>query len=143
MSEYSSPFLHSIDVLWKDIRVFAFRNRTIFEALFILLYALEQVALVLLTYADPYDIGLIVSVFALAVLTTFSLHKLVMESRIKWLEAEVSGLQVDMGVLTSEVEQITRRYKDLASRVQAPVKKARFKYVKDANQINEVITNGG
>lgn len=142
MSQYSSRSLQCIDTAWKDIRLFAFRNRTIFEAFFIILYAFEQAALIWLTYIDPQDIGLIISVFALAVLTTFSLHKLVMESRIKWLETEVSGLQADMSVLTSEVEQITRRHNDLASRVQAPTEKARFKYVKNAGNTNEVIPHG-
>lgn len=36
----------SISEFWQEIRIFAYRNKTLFEILFILVYSFEQLALV-------------------------------------------------------------------------------------------------
>lgn len=71
---------------WENLRRFAYYNRTVFEIMFIFLYALEQFGLVWFAFniENLQLLGFIVSIFALIVLTTFSLHKLVMESRINF-----------------------------------------------------------
>jgi hypothetical protein len=115
MQHYSSRLLQILDATWADVRYFAYRNRTIFEAFFIIIYTLEQAALIWLTHASPEDIELIISVFALAVLTTFSLHKLVMESRIKLLENDVSGLHAEVNSLAQETEKVNKRNSELYS----------------------------
>ena len=75
----------------------AFYNRTIFEIFFILLYALEQIFLIWYTFNfnNFSDLIYVISIFAIIILTTFALHKLLMESRIKYLEEEVNKLQLD------------------------------------------------
>ena len=75
-----------------NLREFNFNNRTLVELAFILIYSNEQLALVLLTYLsnDPKYMSLIISLFALIVLTTFSIHKISMESKINMLERELN-----------------------------------------------------
>jgi hypothetical protein len=115
--KYSNPLLSYFDACWQNLRLFAYRNRTIFEALFIIVYTLEQAALIFLTYYAPENITLSVSVFALAVLTTFSVHKLVMESRIKLLEGDVAALHTEVSLVTSEMERMDKRNENLYSAV--------------------------
>lgn len=107
-------FLAGVSEFWKELRDFAYQNRTIFELLFILIYAIEQITLILLIEWYPELRTIIISLFAVFVLTTFSLHKLVMESRIKKLESEVSELQTEHGIMISQAEEISNRYNDLA-----------------------------
>src|SRR3989338_11458723 len=80
--------LFHIDQFWKGLRSFAFSNRTIFEFIFLLIYTFEQMLLILFTstVTKPEELSLIISLFAVIVLTTFSLHKMVMDSRIRILE---------------------------------------------------------
>ena len=87
--------LKNVERFWKGLRRFALENRTIFEIFFISLYTLEQAALIWFTYVveKPEDWSFVVSIFALMVLTTFALHKLTMESRIRVLETQVNDLQ--------------------------------------------------
>ncbi len=56
------------------------------------------------------ELGFIISLFAIIVLTTFALHKLVMESRIKLLEQEVSTLQHEKFELESYINQVRKEY---------------------------------
>jgi len=79
---------------WENLRRFAFYNRTIFEVFFVFLYAFEQFLLIWLTFQSHSitELSYIVSIFAIIVLTTFSLHKILMESRIKYLEEEIHNL---------------------------------------------------
>jgi hypothetical protein len=81
-------FFEKVDRFWKELREFCFENRTIFEIIFILLYSIEQIMLILFTIVikDIEELVAIVSIFAVIVLTTFALHKTMMESRIKKLE---------------------------------------------------------
>lgn len=83
------------DKFWLNLRRFSYRNRSAMEVAFIFLYAFEQILLIGFTYtaSSIIELGFIVSLFAIIVLTTFALHKLVMESRIKLLEQEVNILQ--------------------------------------------------
>jgi hypothetical protein len=98
---------------WANLRLFAFNNRTVFEVFFILLYAGEQAALIILTYFLKEHMPLIISLFAIMVLSTFALHKLVMESRIKILEGEVTELNSEMDSVTAEAERLNERYNQI------------------------------
>ncbi|MFH1638423.1 MAG: hypothetical protein ABIB71_08410 [Candidatus Woesearchaeota archaeon] len=82
-----------IHEFWNELRIFAFDNRTVFESIFIISYTIEQAALVILTYLLPQYSLLCVSLFAILVLSTFAVHKLAMESRIKILENNVVELK--------------------------------------------------
>ena len=79
---------------WDNLRKFSYYHRTVFEVVFIFLYSFEQVLLVLFTFIlnDLNRLKLIISLFAIAVLTTFALHKMVIELRIKLLEDDLHEL---------------------------------------------------
>ena len=100
-----------------NIRRFAFYNSTFFEILFIFLYAIEQIFLIYFTFKskDIKDLGFIVSVFAVIVLTTFALHKLLMVSRIKILESEVKKLQLKKFSLETIIKIIKEEYSNIFS----------------------------
>lgn len=72
---------------WKELRFFAFKNRTIFEIFFLLLYTLEQAFLIYIASHNKLT-SEIVSYFALIVLLTFGFHRILMESRIRILESD-------------------------------------------------------
>ena len=56
---------------------------------------------------------LVISVFALIVLTTFALHKLLMDSRINYLEDKLEDLRKEKFSLELEVKYIQNEYFDL------------------------------
>jgi len=103
----------SIEKFWHNLRRFCFRNRTVFEIVFILIYAFEQVGLVLFVYQNPDNIQFIVSIFAIIVLTTFALHKVLMESRIKMLEDEMKSLLIEKSKLEFNNEYIIKEHDEL------------------------------
>lgn len=109
-----------IELFWKNIRIFAFENKTIFKIFFIFLYTAEQAILIWLTYTaiNAQELGLVISVFSLIVLTTFSLHKLLMESRIKFLENQVVEINVDKRMLEEENKAIKVSHARLLSNVE-------------------------
>jgi hypothetical protein len=113
MASYFGSILERLDRCWSNIRTFAYRNRTVFEIFFIFLYSLEQVALIMLSFFMTQYITLIVSLFAVVVLATFSFHKLIMESRIKILENNVSDLEVYNQQITDEAQKINERYNEV------------------------------
>ncbi len=55
------------------------------------------------------ELNLIVSLFALVVITTFAFHKLIMESRIGLLEKEISILHQDKSYLEGKMKQMRKR----------------------------------
>lgn len=79
------------------------------------MYTLEQGALVFLTFLikDSQAIVFVISIFAIVVLTTFSIHKLVMESRIKMLESMLSKLIEDKHILEFKLNDVYTRYDGL------------------------------
>lgn len=59
------------------------------------------------------ELGAIISVFAIIVLTTFSFHKLLMESRIKFLENQVAEVNGDKKTLEEENKTLKMAHNDL------------------------------
>ena len=112
MASWHGTLLQGVDLFWSNLRRFSYHNRTALEVAFIFLYAIEQLLLIGFTFtaSSIMELGFIVSVFAIIVLTTFSLHKLVMESRIKLLEQEVSGLQQEKFAFESSFNEAKRGY---------------------------------
>jgi len=99
-----------IDHFWNNLRKFTCRNRTVLEVFFIMLYTVEQTLLIWLTYdvKDPIKLSLIISIFATIVLTTFSLHKLVMESRIKVLETQLNETYEQKKALEDKTKKVMK-----------------------------------
>jgi len=96
MTSASAATLNGINSQWSQLREFAYANKTLFEIGFIVVYAGEQATLILLTEFFPEYSTLTISLFALVVLTTFSFHKLLMESRIRLLEKHVQVIEDDL-----------------------------------------------
>jgi len=101
-----------LDRFWRNLRKFAYQNRTIFEGFFVFLYAIEQVALIWFAFnCDSLDkLVYIVSIFAVIVLTTFALHKFLMESIIKCLQREVQDEKI---ALESFARKASDEYQEL------------------------------
>lgn len=97
MVSWHGQFFRNTQNFWLNLRRFSFYNSTLFELFFIFLYALEQILLIWYAFnaKNVNELGYVVSLFAVIVLTTFALHKLLMVSRIKLLENEVKKLQSD------------------------------------------------
>ncbi len=94
MNSWHGILLKECEKFWSNVRIFAYYNRTIFEFLFLGIYTLEQIILIWLTFhaRKLAELNYIISIFAVIVLTTFAIHKIVMESRIKYLENELVKL---------------------------------------------------
>ena len=105
-------------LFWKNLRTFSFYNRTVFETFFILLYAIEQIVLISLifTIRDNESSTLIISIFAIVVLTTFALHKMVMESRIKVLEEKLKEISSLNKEGNEQIVSLQENRKELAIR---------------------------
>ena len=110
-----------LEIAWRNLRKFSFNNRTIFEIFFIIIYTLEQGLLIYLSFnaKDNTELTLIVSIFAIIVLTTFALHKILMESRIKMLEKELNLLREEKQSLEGETNRTISTYKLLFNQLQS------------------------
>ena len=108
MVSWHGFLIKSIDSFWKNIRHFSYYNRSFIEMVFVFLYAFEQITLVYLVFHSRTitELGFIVSIFAIIVLTTFSIHKLVMESRIRILETQVRDLQEERQMMEVRAKEI-------------------------------------
>ncbi len=120
MTSWHGILFNSGDKFWSNLRRFAYHNRTLLEVLFIGIYALEQASLIWFTYkaGSLEELSYVISVFAIIVLTTFSLHKLLMESRIKCLEREVNELQQNKSELGYKVKVAQKDYQELYEVIQ-------------------------
>lgn len=108
---FMNYLFQEIHNFWQNFRKFSYYNRTIFEILFIFIYALEQAGLIWFTYNNPENLPFIVSIFAIIVLTTFSLHKILMESRIKLLEENLHDSLFDKKKIEANYEEIIENQK--------------------------------
>ena len=112
MVSWHGKFFGELDYFWNNLRLFAFRNRTIFEFFFISIYSIEQLILIYLTFNanNLNELSFIISIFAIIILTTFAIHKLLMNSRIKFLEARVKDLQQEKFSLESATIRIKKMF---------------------------------
>ncbi len=114
-----------LDLFWNNLRTFAFENKTFFEVFFIFLYSFEQVLLIFFSYKakDVPELGFVISVFAVFVLATFSLHKLLMESRIKCLENRVVEADSHKKMLEEKNRNLMYSYQYLLQKFETHVSK--------------------
>ena len=106
---------HSLRLIgknWAELRLFAFYHRSIFEIMFLILYTLEQAALIFFVTENGINLE-IVSYFALLVLLTFGLHKIMMESRLKIFEDEIIGLKNENDLIKFQSDEIFNSYKEV------------------------------
>ena len=104
-----------MEEFWEELRIFAYKNRTIFELGFVFLYSLEQFGLVWFTFniKNPEQLVFVVSIFAIIVLTTFSIHKIIMESRIKVLETHLNNVLEKQKFLTTVNRNIAEEFRKI------------------------------
>ncbi len=126
MNMEKDEIFYSADRFWEKVRQFFYRNRTIAEMVFILVYAMEQVALVYFAFimGSREQLSVIVSLFSILVLTTFSMHKLVMESRIRLLEDSLQEVMNDKSTLERKNMDILRGYEEIVKAFQKKMRKA-------------------
>jgi len=115
MTSWHGFLFRETSLFWKNLRTFAFENRTVFEIFFILLYSIEQFLLILFSYKakNAHELGFIISIFAIIVLATFAVHKLLMESRIKYLENKVAEAESNKRILEEENKTIETSHSNL------------------------------
>ena len=95
-----------IGALWQLIRRFFHKNYSYFDTSFIVAYFLEQFMLIFLFFKYPEYSEFQVSIFALFVVTTASLQKLMMESRnrrLSKLTDKYFNLSNDLYKLNDEI----------------------------------------
>ena len=97
------------------MRTFSYRNRSFVEFIFIVTYTLEQIVLLLFTFTirNINQLNFIISLFALIVITTFSVQKLALESRVRLLEKEVTDLQKEKSLMESSYNTVREDYNTL------------------------------
>ena len=107
-------FLRNLNKNWFELRLFTFHARTIFEIIFLFVYTLEQGLLLFIISRIGIDLE-IVSYFALIVLLTFGLHKIIMESRIKMLENEIVELKNENDIMNKEAKIMIDVFNEIES----------------------------
>lgn len=121
----SSRIFYSLEKGWQNFRTFLHRNETIFDVIFILIYFLEQFALVCFTIkyrADIQKMTYVVTFYSLILLTTVGIHRLFMESKNRYIKSrhirltlDYHSSQVEYNSLLSEYKEQSRLIKDLAN----------------------------
>ena len=119
-----------------NLRRFSYFNKTFFEFIFILIYAIEQIILILLTFRikNLIDLTLIVSLFAVIFLTTFAIHKLIMDSRSKILEKKVNTLQKENFEINLRMKTLSLEHFGVIGRLESKDLNSR----KNSKKIKEV-----
>jgi len=136
MISWHGLIFKGLDSFWKNIRAFAFENRTMFELFFIALYSVEQFLLILFSYKakDLQEQGFIISIFAIIVLATFAVHKLLMESRIKFLENKATEAESNKIALEEKNLNLMHSYQYLLQRFETYISKGLNPRVNSKNQ---------
>ena len=115
MTSWHGILFYEFEKFWRNLKEFCYLNRTMFEIIFIVLYSFEQAGLILSIYLirDFATLNLVVSFFVIGVLTTFTLHKLLMESRIKRLEKDIEEARTEKINSEHAVERMMEGYREL------------------------------
>ncbi|MBU0628919.1 MAG: hypothetical protein KKC75_07040 [Nanoarchaeota archaeon] len=106
---------------WNELRLFSFHTRTLFEIFFVLVYTIEQGILIYWGATNKLNLTR-VSCFALLVLFTFALHKIIMESRMKILEHEIIELKNENDFIHIKSEQMATDYNEIIGAYEEVVK---------------------
>lgn len=68
------------------LKKFSYEHSNTIECLFLIAYSIEQVLLVILTFAYQQHISLIIPLFVIIAFFTFGIQKLIIEAKNKYLE---------------------------------------------------------
>ena len=103
----------SLDLYWKNLERFFYEHKTLFDIFFLMAYFLQQLFLFILILLKPAQSALYVGVFALVILTTFSLEKTCMESRYRRLNEFIMIKEVEGSELLHEYLHLQKDYNEL------------------------------
>ena len=95
-----------LDRAYQNLRIFYHRNYSLFDILFLLLYFSEQFLLIYYLFRFPEYISEIVSVFALAVITTVSIQKTILDSKNKEVREAYTDLWINHNILWKEYDKL-------------------------------------
>ena len=101
--------------IFSSFGIFIYQEKALFEVIFLILYSLEQLILVLLVYfsSTVSEVSFYVSIFAIIILTTFNLHKFMMESRISRLEENINLLSSEKQRVELLLEYLRKEYLEI------------------------------
>jgi uncharacterized membrane protein len=95
-----------------SIRVFVADNKGFIDLLFLCIYALLQLALLILQYLRA-DFALVLPIFILTFLTVMSIEKICMTSRYNYLDKQMTNMRIlSQKILAREQRVITISRKD-------------------------------
>lgn len=94
--------------LWENVRELCYHYGTLIEVGFILLYAVEQYLLIRYTRNahSVEEISYIISVFVIIVLTTFTIEKVILFYRFKFLKAAMNELYCQHMEAQNQIQRI-------------------------------------
>jgi len=107
---FMKELLQFTQVRLNHIRVFTHKNSGIFTILFILLFFIEQIALILFTYSINVEARaqLLIGIFALIVLTTATLEKFILEKKYQYLSKEAAKLAEENELKLKDMKNILK-----------------------------------
>lgn len=119
---FSGIIVLSIIILgfkWKKLKIFFHDdNYTYFDFLFIIIYFLEQAIFVILSYFYPQYNSLLIGFFALVVVTTVSIQKVMMESKNRKLETYNNQYILEFKLMREDYERTLKFMKNYISQLE-------------------------
>lgn len=91
---------------------FSYEHTNLMNGLFLIVYTIEQTFLVIMTYHfrnQTNTLGVIISLFVILAFFTFGVQKLFIESKSKYLERSIFGLEHEKEILTGEVNYLAEQ----------------------------------
>jgi len=104
---FNKYFLRTLDKTCNNTRIFIHRNESFFTILFLFLFSIQQFILIILFFYFKTNLNLlqiIISIFALIVVTTASLQKIILDVKLRYFREKVN-------ILTKLIQNIPRKYK--------------------------------
>ncbi len=108
--------------LWALLREFFHRNYSFFEIVFVLVYFLEQAVFILISYFYSPKNPLWIGMFALIVITTVSIEKVLMDSRNRRISKLLLKKSSLFDISISEKDKILLEYNKIKKEYEALLK---------------------
>jgi len=113
-SIFLKEFLQELDGICVLLRDFTRRNSGVFTVFFMFLFFMEQILLIVIVFYF-FDVALLVqlliSIFALIVITTASLEKFILEKKYQYLVKEVNIVTYENQEMLLEMKRMLSKKK--------------------------------
>ncbi len=113
MVSFHGFIFREMEQFWGNLRYFFRNQKTLFEIIFLFIYAIEQLILVLLILIWPQYASISSGIFALVVITTISFEKICMESRYTFLRDNFMIQELENQKLRDEYAKIIEHNNEL------------------------------